>query len=91
MEMNNALKRNFISAKLTQNPQLRNFAKNLNNMYPAQIVIPMKEELTENGFEELLTPEDVDAMVSECNVRKEHFPLSRSPSIRMNLSAILNL
>lgn len=34
-------------------------------MYPAQIVIPMKEELTENGFEELLTPEDVDAMVSD--------------------------
>lgn len=32
-------------------------------MYPAQIVIPMKEELTENGFEELLTPSDVDEMV----------------------------
>ena len=29
-------------------------------MYPAQIVIPMKEELTENGFDELLTPESVD-------------------------------
>jgi putative YphP/YqiW family bacilliredoxin len=29
-------------------------------MYPAQIVIPMKEELTENGFEELLTPDAVD-------------------------------
>jgi putative YphP/YqiW family bacilliredoxin len=28
-------------------------------MYPAQIVIPMKEELTEQGFEELLTPESV--------------------------------
>jgi putative YphP/YqiW family bacilliredoxin len=28
-------------------------------MYPAQIVIPMKEELTENGFDELLTPEEV--------------------------------
>jgi putative YphP/YqiW family bacilliredoxin len=34
-------------------------------MYPAQIVIPMKEELTEQGFEELLTPADVDAMVSD--------------------------
>jgi putative YphP/YqiW family bacilliredoxin len=34
-------------------------------MYPAQIVIPMKEELTEQGFEELLTPSDVDAMVSD--------------------------
>jgi putative YphP/YqiW family bacilliredoxin len=32
-------------------------------MYPAQIVIPMKEELTENGFEELLTPADVDSMI----------------------------
>jgi putative YphP/YqiW family bacilliredoxin len=29
-------------------------------MYPAQIVIPMKEELTENGFDELLTPDAVD-------------------------------
>ena len=29
-------------------------------MYPAEIVIPMKEELTENGFSELLTPEEVD-------------------------------
>jgi putative YphP/YqiW family bacilliredoxin len=30
------------------------------NMYPAQIVIPMKEELTENGFDELLTPVEVE-------------------------------
>jgi putative YphP/YqiW family bacilliredoxin len=29
-------------------------------MYPAEIVIPMKEELTENGFSELLTPFDVE-------------------------------
>jgi putative YphP/YqiW family bacilliredoxin len=28
-------------------------------MYPEQIVIPMKEELTENGFSELRTPEEV--------------------------------
>jgi putative YphP/YqiW family bacilliredoxin len=28
-------------------------------MYPEQIVIPMKEELTENGFSELKTPEEV--------------------------------
>ena len=34
-------------------------------MYPAQIVIPMKEELTENGFEELLTPTDVDQVVTQ--------------------------
>ena len=29
-------------------------------MYPTEIVLPMKEELTDNGFQELLTPEDVD-------------------------------
>jgi putative YphP/YqiW family bacilliredoxin len=29
-------------------------------MYPEQIVIPMKEELTENGFSEMLTPTDVE-------------------------------
>ena len=28
-------------------------------MYPAQLVIPMKEELTENGFSEMKTPEEV--------------------------------
>lgn len=34
-------------------------------MYPAEIVIPMKEELTENGFSELLTPSDVESKISE--------------------------
>jgi putative YphP/YqiW family bacilliredoxin len=29
-------------------------------MYPADIVIPMKEELTERGFSELITPEEVE-------------------------------
>lgn len=29
-------------------------------MYPEQIVMPMKAELTDNGFEELVTPEEVD-------------------------------
>ncbi|HUQ65808.1 MAG TPA: BrxA/BrxB family bacilliredoxin [Flavitalea sp.] len=29
-------------------------------MYPEELVVPMKEELTENGFIELLTPEDVE-------------------------------
>lgn len=29
-------------------------------MYPSEIVLPMKEELTENGFEELLTPQEVE-------------------------------
>jgi putative YphP/YqiW family bacilliredoxin len=28
-------------------------------MYPEELVIPMKEELTENGFSELRTPEEV--------------------------------
>ncbi len=34
-------------------------------MYPAEIVIPMKEELTENGFTEMLTPADVDKTLGE--------------------------
>lgn len=34
-------------------------------MYPAEIVLPMKEELTENGFTELLTPEQVDARLKD--------------------------
>lgn len=34
-------------------------------MYPEEIVIPMKEELTENGFTELLTPEDVESQLSK--------------------------
>lgn len=34
-------------------------------MYPTEIVIPMKEELTENGFHELLTPEEVDAQLQK--------------------------
>jgi putative YphP/YqiW family bacilliredoxin len=34
-------------------------------MYPAEIVIPMKEELTENGFDEMLTAAEVDQKISE--------------------------
>jgi putative YphP/YqiW family bacilliredoxin len=34
-------------------------------MYPAEIVIPMKEELTENGFEELVSAEAVDSQLSQ--------------------------
>lgn len=34
-------------------------------MYPEQIVIPMKEELTENGFEELLSSKDVDETLTQ--------------------------
>ena len=34
-------------------------------MYPAELVVPMKEELTENGFKELLTPEDVNESLTQ--------------------------
>ena len=34
-------------------------------MYPEEIVIPMKEELTENGFSELLTPEAVETALAQ--------------------------
>ena len=34
-------------------------------MYPEEIVLPMKEELTENGFQELLTSEDVEKTLQE--------------------------
>lgn len=34
-------------------------------MYPREIVTPMKEELTDNGFTELLTPADVDTQLEQ--------------------------
>ncbi len=34
-------------------------------MYPAEIVIPMKEELTENGFTEMLNASDVENTLSQ--------------------------
>jgi putative YphP/YqiW family bacilliredoxin len=34
-------------------------------MYPAEIIIPMKEELTDNGFTELLTSEDVETQLAK--------------------------
>ena len=34
-------------------------------MYPEQIVLPMKEELTENGFTELVTNDEVDKAVTD--------------------------
>ena len=33
-------------------------------MYPEEIVIPMKEELTDNGFKELLNAADVESALS---------------------------
>jgi putative YphP/YqiW family bacilliredoxin len=34
-------------------------------MYPEEIVIPMKEELTEKGFQELLTASDVEKTLTK--------------------------
>ena len=34
-------------------------------MYPAEIVTPMKEELTDNGFQELLTSQEVDSQLQK--------------------------
>lgn len=34
-------------------------------MYPAELVQPMKEELTDNGFKELLTKEEVDDQLKQ--------------------------
>jgi len=34
-------------------------------MYPQEIVIPMKEELTENGFNEMLTATDVNNVIAD--------------------------
>jgi putative YphP/YqiW family bacilliredoxin len=34
-------------------------------MYPAEIVSPMKEELTDNGFTELLSAKEVDEQLSK--------------------------
>jgi putative YphP/YqiW family bacilliredoxin len=34
-------------------------------MYPEEIVIPMKGELTENGFEDLITPQQVENAINE--------------------------
>ncbi|MBM3922561.1 MAG: BrxA/BrxB family bacilliredoxin [Sphingomonadales bacterium] len=34
-------------------------------MYPAEIVLPMKEELTDNGFSELLSAQAVDQQLSK--------------------------
>ena len=34
-------------------------------MYPSEIVIPMKEELTENGFNEMTTPTEVESQLNQ--------------------------
>jgi putative YphP/YqiW family bacilliredoxin len=42
-----------------------NFAKISINMYPTEIVQPMKEELTENGFQELLDRQQVEEQLKQ--------------------------
>ena len=34
-------------------------------MYPSEIVLPMKEELTDYGFNEMKTPQEVDAQLNQ--------------------------
>jgi putative YphP/YqiW family bacilliredoxin len=34
-------------------------------MYPVEIVLPMKEELTENGFSEMLSSQDVESQLNQ--------------------------
>jgi putative YphP/YqiW family bacilliredoxin len=34
-------------------------------MYPAELVMPRKAELTDNGFEELLTPAEVETVLAK--------------------------
>ncbi len=34
-------------------------------MYPSEIVLPMKAELTDNGFEDLKSPDDVEEVLSK--------------------------
>jgi putative YphP/YqiW family bacilliredoxin len=34
-------------------------------MYPEEIVMPMKEELTEHGFKELLSPQEVETQLAK--------------------------
>ena len=49
-----------------RNSFLINFAANkIRKMYPEEIVVPMKEELTEHGFTELLTASEVDDQLSK--------------------------
>jgi putative YphP/YqiW family bacilliredoxin len=40
-------------------------ANKIRKMYPEEIVVPMKEELTEHGFTELLTASEVDSQLSK--------------------------
>jgi putative YphP/YqiW family bacilliredoxin len=52
-----------IAMQISQ-PGMLNFAKN-RRMYPEEIVQPMKEELTEHGFSELLNKEEVEDQLKQ--------------------------
>lgn len=53
--------RRFFLTKIDRNRKTLNFAPNLkqSNMYPAELVAPMANELNQIGFESLNTPEEV--------------------------------
>lgn len=42
-----------------------NYYKKVKVMYPSDLVLPMKAELTNNGFEDLTTPEAVDQAIKQ--------------------------
>lgn len=44
---------------------MESFVLKFESMYPPELVAPMKEDLTQVGFEELLTPGDVDNMIEQ--------------------------
>jgi putative YphP/YqiW family bacilliredoxin len=50
---------------LYSQPMFRSFAENFQTMYPEEIVQPMKEELTENGFTELLSKNEVEQQLQQ--------------------------
>ena len=45
--------------------RLNNLNKQKRKMYPVEIVQPMKEELTDSGFSEMLTPKDVEDQLNQ--------------------------
>jgi len=46
-------------------------------MYPAELVKPMREELTQIGFEELATSEDVTQALAKSGTRSSYYRLCR--------------
>ena len=54
----------FVTQLVSLQPQIVNYIK-FKNMYPAELVKPMREDLTKVGFEELHTAEAVDAALAK--------------------------